>query len=136
MADDRTALESEARHFHALFFRRPLPGPVVERYVAANHLCFPALDPKAREMVATIVTRRLDAEAIELALRLRKGSRVLTGKIQILFYLVEVRSEYYAYFINQVPGWWTAVLRLLGAVVRTGWKCAKGLYLVWRYDFV
>ncbi|MGA3019820.1 MAG: hypothetical protein ABSF62_22100 [Bryobacteraceae bacterium] len=136
MADDRTALESEVRHFHALFFRRPLPGPVVERYVAANHLCFPTLEPKARAMVETIVTRRLDAEAIELALRLRKGNRVLTRKIQILFYLVEVRSEYYAYFINQVPGWWTAVLRLLGAVVRTGWKCAKGLYLVWRYDFV
>ena len=136
MADDRTALESEVRHFHALFFRRPLPGPVVERYVAANHLCFPVLDPKARQMVETIVTRRLDAEAIELALRLRKGNRVLTRKIQILFYLVEVRSEYYGYFINQVPGWWSAVLRLLGAVVRTGWKCAKGLYLVWRYDFV
>ena len=136
MADDRTALESEARHFHALFFHRPLPGPVVERYVAANHLCFPVPDPKARRMVEIIVTRRLDAEAIELALRLRKGNRVLTRKIQILFYLVEVRSEYYAYFINQVPGWWSAVLRLLGAVVRTGWKCAKGLYLVWRYDFV
>jgi hypothetical protein len=87
-------------------------------------------------MVQTIVARRLDAEAIELALRVRKGSRVLTRKIQILFYLVEVRSEYYAYFINQVPGWWRAVLRLFGAVVRTGWKCAKGLYLVWRYDFV
>jgi hypothetical protein len=136
MADDRTALESEVRHFHALFFRRPLPGPVVDRYVAANHLCFPALDPKTREMVQTIVARRLDAEAIELALRLRKGNRVLTRKIQILFYLVEVRSEYYAYFINQVPGWSSAVLRLLGALVRTGWKCAKGLYLVWRYDFV
>ena len=136
MADDRKALESEARHFHALFFRRPLPDPVVERYVAANHLCFPVLDPKARQMVETLVTRRLDAEAIEFALRLRKGSRVLTRKIQILFYLVEVRSEYYGYFINQVPGWWSAVLRLLGAVVRTGWKCAKGLYLVWRYDFV
>ena len=136
MADDRAALESEVRHFHALFFRRPLPGPVVDRYVAANHLCFPALDPKTREMVQTIVARRLDAEAIELALRLRKGNRVLTRKIQILFYLVEVRSEYYAYFINQVPGWSSAVLRLLGALVRTGWKCAKGLYLVWRYDFV
>ena len=136
MADDRKALESEARHFHALFFRRPLPDPVVERYVAANHLCFPVLDLTAREMLDIIVTRRLDAEAIELALRLRKGTRVLTGKIQILFYLVEVRSEYYGDFINQAPGWSSAMLRLLGALVRTGWKCAKGLYLVWRYDFV
>ena len=136
MADDRTALESEVRHFHALFFRRPLPGPVVDRYVAANHLCFPALDPKTREMVQTIVARRLDAEAIELALRLRKGNRVLTRKIQILFYLVEVRSQYYGYFINQAPGWASGVLGLLGSLVRTGWKGAKGLYLVWRYDFV
>jgi hypothetical protein len=136
MADDRQALESEVRHFHALFFHRPLPGPVVDRYVAANHLCFPVLDPKAREMVATIVARRLDAEAIELALRLRKGNRVLTRKIQILFYLVEVRSEYYGDFINRLPGWWRAVLRLFGAVVRTAWKGATGLYLVWRYGFV
>ena len=136
MADDRTALEREAHHFHTLFFRRPLPGPVVERYVAANQLCFPAVDSKTRELVATIVERRLDAEAIELALRLRKGNRILTRKIQILFYLVEVRSEYYGYFINQVPGWWRGVFRLLAAVARTGWKCAKGLFLVWRYDFV
>ena len=136
MADDRSALENEARYFHASFFRHPLPGPVVDRYVAANQLCFPTLDSAGSRIVSTVLDRRLDAEAVELALRLRKGSRVLTRKIQILFYLVEVRSEYYADFINQVPGLWRAIVRLLGSVLRTAWKAAKGLYLVWRYRFV
>jgi hypothetical protein len=136
MPDDRISLENEARHFHAQFFHRSLPAQVLDRYVDANHLCFPSVSSKERQMVDLIVTRGLDAEAVELALRLRKGSRILTRKIQILFYLVEVRSEYYAYFINQVPGLPRAAMSLCAATLRTAWKAVKGLYLVWRYSFV
>ena len=55
-------------------------------------------------MVEMIVAHRLDAEAVELAMRFRHGSDVLTRKIQVLFFLVEVRSAYYGYFVNQTPG--------------------------------
>jgi hypothetical protein len=136
MNDDASALEREAGYFHAQFFRRPMPEPVMRRYVAANRLCFPAPDARDLQMVETIVARQLDAEAIELALRLRRGSRVLTRKIQILFFLVEVRSAYYERFINQTPGLWRALPRLFGSLAQTVWKLGKGWYLVWRYGFV
>ena len=136
MNDDRSALEREASYFHALFFRRQIPEVVISRYVAANNLCFPTLDARDRKMVETIVTLRLDAEAIELAMRFRRGSGVLTRKIQILFFLVEVRSAYYGCFVNQTPGLWRALLRLFGSSVQAVWKGGKGCYLVWRYGFV
>src|SRR4029077_11932046 len=104
MNNDRLALEREAAYFHALFFRGPIPGTVLQRYVAANALCSPPPEVRDSRLVEAIVAHRLDAEAIELAMRLRHGSDVLTRKIQILFFLVEVRSAYYGYFVNQTPG--------------------------------
>jgi len=136
MNEDAPALEREAGYFHALFFRRQMPEVVMRRYVTANRVCFPAPDAKDLKMVETIVARRLDAEAIELALRLRRGRGVLTRKIQILFYLVEVRSAYYGDFVNRTPGLWRAVLRLFASVLQTVWKAGKGWYLVWRYGLV
>jgi hypothetical protein len=135
MDDYRAALEREASYLHALFFDLQIPEGVISRYVAANHLCFPAPEGRDRKMLETIVARRLDAEAIELAMRLRRGSVVLTRKIQILFYLVEVRSAYYGYFVNLTPGLRRALLGLVGSTARTAWKAGKGWYLVWRYGF-
>jgi hypothetical protein len=136
MNDDRMALEREATYFHSLFFPGPIPEVVIQRYVAANALCFPTPDARDSRMVETIVAHRLDAEAIELAMRLRHGSDVLTRKIQVLFFLIEVRSAYYGYFVNQTPGLGRAVIRLLASSAQTAWKGCKGCYLVWRYGFV
>jgi hypothetical protein len=135
MSDEPDLLEREATYFHSLFFPGPIPDAVIRRYVAANAL-FPAPDARDSRMVETIVTHRLDAEAIELAMRLRHGSDVLTRKIQVLFFLVEVRSAYYGYFVNQTPGLWRAVIRLVASSVQTAWKGCKGCYLVWRHGFV
>jgi hypothetical protein len=133
MTNDQAALEREASYFHSLFFQGQVPDVVIGRYVAANHLCFPILEAGDRKMMETILARGLDAEAIELAMRLRRGSGVLTRKIQILFFLVEVRSAYYGYFVNQTPGLPRALSRLFGSCLRTVWKGVKGCYLVWRY---
>jgi hypothetical protein len=136
MNDDRSALEREATYFHALFFHKPVPDVVMRRYVTANMLCFPAPDARDSKMVETILAHRLDAEAIEVAMRLWRGRDLLTRKIQILFFLVEVRSAYYGYFVNQTPGLWRGVIRLLVSLVQTAWKYGKGCYLVRRYGFV
>ena len=136
MSDDRSALEREVTYLHTLFFRKPIPEVVIRRYVAANILCFPAPDTRDSKMVETIVAHHLDAEAIELAMRLRHGSDVLTRKIQILFFLVEIRSAYYGSFVNQTPGLWRAVFWLIVSFIQTAWKGGKGCYLVWRYGFV
>ena len=132
----QSELEKEARYLHSRFFHQSPPEAVVSRYVAANRLCFPALSDSHQAMMRKIVASSLDAEAVELVLRWRKGSPVLTHKIQILFYLVEVRSEYYCYFVNQKPGWLRAVGKLTLAAARTVWKGAKGTLLAWRHGFV
>lgn len=136
MTGQTTELEQEARYLHSIFFRKPLPDTVVARYVAANRLCFPELSIADAAMIRKIVSRSMDAEAVELVLRWRKSGSVLTRKIQILFYLVEVRAEYYSDFVNQKPGWGRAILKLTAAAVWSLWKFAKGTLLVRRHGFV
>ena len=124
-------LEREARYLHELFFGCNAAPEVVERYVAASQLCL-----GEQRIASLIVEKRLDAEAIELVLRARRLDTVLTRKIQILFYLVEVRSHYYSYFVRcqegRLRGYWT----LAAAVIHTAWKSAKGMYLIRRYGLI
>ena len=130
MSSRRAALEREAEHLHASFFRRPAPPAVLERYAAAHSMALPEPGERTRRLIDAVVERRLDVEAVELFLRWRRRDRALSRKVQILFYLVEVRKDYYADFINQRPGVARAVGALLAAVVRTAWKFVKGWRLV------
>src|ERR1700674_966206 len=94
-------LSDEARHLHGCFFSQPLDPSVISRYEAAHHRIFP--DEAPSPLVTRIVDKKLDAEAIEDALRWRRKGRALSRKIQILFYLVEVRSSYLPEFVNTQP---------------------------------
>jgi hypothetical protein len=125
-------LGNEARYLHRAFFRKDPPADVVDRYIAANTLCFPESSP----LMLKIVAARLDAEAVELALRLRKGPTILTRKIQILFYLLEVRSAYYSFFVGEKESRPRAILGILFSVFQTAMKSLKGVYLVRRYGLV
>ena len=129
-------LEREAEYLHSQFFKRPVAAIVVARYVAANQLCFPDLNEETCRILEAIVNRGLDAEAVELYLRLVRQNRVLTRKIQVLFYLVEVRADHYGEFVNQRPGLVHALLELFAAGIATVWKCIKGWYLVSTNGFV
>jgi hypothetical protein len=137
--EDTAQLEREVRYLHDTFFRRELPPQMVERYIAAHAVCLP-VNPSAGSRIErgmiSMVTRRLDVEAIELAMRWRRLDTLLMRKIQILFYLVEVRADYYGYFINQDSGRARAWLALAGSVVGSLWKFVKGTYLIWRYGLV
>ncbi len=123
----------EADHLHRIFFGGPVPPQIAERYVQANWKCFPAVDQRSAERIARIVDARLDAEAVELVLRVRRRDSVLTRKIQILFYLAEVRAAYYSKFVNEQPGLPHAAAALAGSVLKTGYLYAKGLFLIWRH---
>ena len=125
-------LSDEARYLHRAFFRKDPPAEVVDRYIAANTLCFPEASP----LMARIVAARLDAEAVELALRRRKGPTILTRKIQILFYLLEVRSAYYSFFVGENESRPRAILGMLVSVFQTVMKSLKGVYLVRRHGLV
>ena len=130
---DRCADPAVEAHFlHRCFFGGDAPAEVVDRYVRANALCCSATD----RVVNTMVTRRLDPEAIELGLRRRGGGSALRKKIAILFYLAEVRAEYYRFFVGKEERWGRAVAGLVYAVLRTGVKYVKGLFLIRMHGLV
>ncbi len=122
----------EARYLHRAFFGNDPPSEVVDRYIAANLICRCETDALTREIVA----RRLDAEAIELTMRLRHGPTILTRKIRMLFYLLEARSAYYPFFIGAEESSARALSGVLYAVLRTVVKYVKGAYLVRKHGLV
>src|SRR5262245_58235948 len=124
-------LAAEARCLHAALFSRPADPAIIERYVDAHRLLF-AAEP-ASPVVAAIVARRLDAEAIEYALRRRRAGRELTRKLQILSYLAEVRAAYEPEFLNRRARRGAALLALGAAALRSAWKLVKGEVLVRRH---
>jgi hypothetical protein len=135
MTCDADFLAREARHLHACFFDTEIPTEVVDRYVRANQLCFPDYDEPSLRLLSRLVDRRLDVEAVELVLRTTRRQRLLTRKVQILFYLLEVRSAYYSRFVNTRPDAF-AVLKLAAEVIRTGLKFGKGQYLIRKHELV
>ena len=144
MADQRPSLAEEARYLHACLFRAPLDAVTVARYEAALREMAVASSP----VVVRVVARRLDAEAVEFALRRRGlwgdprgGARgdlggELARRMQILCYLVEVQPAYLGDFVNAERSRGHAWAALLGATLRSAWKLAKGEYLVRRHGLV
>jgi hypothetical protein len=105
---------------------------VVDRYIAANLIC----RVESSALTDAIVARGLDAEAIELTLRLRKGPTILTRKIRILFYLVEVRSAYYSFFVGDGESVSRALSGILYSALRTTVQYLKGAYLIRKHGLL
>ena len=133
MSGDAEALAREARSLHQALFGGVAPEEVVQRYIRAHEICPAARTEAARRALDLILSRNLDAEAIEYALRLRQGDPALTQKFQILFYLVEIRSAYYSRFVNERPGAARASWEMLRGLLRSLVKFVKGNYLIRRY---
>jgi hypothetical protein len=104
VADVTPSPAEEARHLHASLFHKPLDAVVIARYQAALEVGYALACPGevnlSGQVVSTVVARRLDAEAVEFALRRRGLGRELTRRMQILCYLVEVRPDYLSEFVN------------------------------------
>ncbi len=130
---DEDDLRAEAHYLHGLFFKGSLDDEVADRYARAHPLCFPD-DPEALKGPAAVFERRLDAEAVEYVQRLHRRSPVLTRKIRMLFYLLEVRSRYYGDFVARRSSRLREWLGILGGLLYSGVKYLKGWYLVWRHD--
>ena len=121
---------------HACLFHAPLDAVTVARYEAALREMGAAASP----VVARVVARRLDAEAVEFALRRRRllgdQRRALACRMQILCYLVEVQPAYFGEFINAEKSRGRAWAALVGTTFRSVWKLVKGEYLVRRHGLV
>jgi hypothetical protein len=134
MSERTPTLVEEARYLHDSLFRAPLDASVVKRYEAAHGELFP--DEATSLPVARLVSRKLDVEAVEFALRRRGCGAQLTRKIQILCYLVEVRAAYQSYFVATKTERVKAAILLMAALLRTVWKRGKGEYLVRRHGML
>lgn len=129
-------LEREAQYLHDHFFSEKIHREVLSRYVEANRRCLPYVDTQSAGMIDKIVSCELDVEAIEFVLRLKKRDNFLTRKIEILFFLVEVRSQYFGYFFNCKEDMLSAIRSLIISIMTTPYKYVKGKYLSWKYKLV
>ncbi len=134
MAEREDALAQEARFLHACVFHRAADEATVARYGAAHDELFP--DEPASPLVARILERRLDAEAIEFVLRRRGRGRELTRKMQMVSYLAEARREAFEDFVNVEPGRARAWLALAAATLGAVWKRLKGEYSSRRHGLL
>jgi SAM-dependent methyltransferase len=133
-AQSAQSLAEEARHLHAcLFYRRP-DTLTVERYESAHHHLFPSAP--SSPAITRIVERRLDAEAIEFALRRRGGDCQLTSKLQVVSYLAESRAPYLNQFVNLETSRPRAWATLIAATLTAVWKRWKGEYLIRRHGLL
>jgi hypothetical protein len=134
MSERLPSLAEEAFYLHESLFRLPMDAAVAQRYEAAHGKLFP--DEKTSPAVARVVSRRLDVEAVEFALRRRRSGAELTRKIQILCYLVEVRQRYQSHFIATNRGLVRGTMSLLGAALHSACKFCKGEYLIRRHGLL
>lgn len=128
------SLAEEARYLHACLFHGAPDELTIHRYAAAHREVFPnAQDPP---WISRIVERRLDAEAIEFALRRRGRGRELTRKLQILCYLAECRATFLPQFVNLHRSRSRAWFALAAATLGAGWKLCKGELAIRRHGLL
>ena len=123
-------LTDEARYLHAAIFGRMPDDRIVDRYAAAHAALFP--EEAQSPLLASVLGRSLDAEAVEASLR-KRGPNLLTRKMQTLCYLVEVEPEYRRFFHATRASRLGAWFGIVAAGIRGAWKVRKGAYLVRRH---
>lgn len=134
---DELLLEREAIYFHYCFFRKEeLSEEVIARYVNANQMYLSSINYQKINSIEQIINRQLDVEAIEYVFRIINRKNILTTKIQILFYLIEVRSQYFEYFFNCRADRLRALASFTHSLLLAAFKFVKGKYLIWKYDLV
>jgi hypothetical protein len=131
--DDAETLVEEVKYFHQRVFKSDPEPDTIQRYTAANHLCFSAMPNTRSTLIQKLVSKKIDVEAVEVAWRLRDPRNPLTLKLQILCYLAEVKSRQMPRFVNLKPGFSRGVAQLM---LSTAWgliKFVKGRFLIWRH---
>ena len=126
----------EVTFFHQCYFKTRLAEEVIERYITANRQVLPPADEPSAKMLNELVSRKLDIEAVEFVLRLKNRENLLSKKLQILFFLLEVRRDYIFYFFCFKRGKIQAIAGILSAVMLSIGKYVKGSYLLWRHKLV
>lgn len=126
---DEAGLAAEAEFLHKRLFGRGPSERVRARYVDAHR----HLDVGGRSTrhvdVAAVVAQELDAEAVELYVRFLDPQNVLTQKLRILGYLLEIEPEFYDLHVRETGTFLSSLPGLTYSVLRSSVKLAKGAAL-------
>jgi len=108
------------------------PGPkLAESYVQANTIIFRGVNvDQIQKFMIAALERKYDLEAIESVLRLKRRPNFLTQKVQILFYLMETRPEYFTLFVNKKGSMPVAYILLSIQTLRSLLMLIKGVLLL------
>ncbi|MCI0470312.1 MAG: hypothetical protein L0Y73_01485 [Candidatus Aminicenantes bacterium] len=125
-------LLEEAEYFYREIFSAPVPAHIEEKYIAANLAKLPHHD----ERIRTLVLKKADIEAVELAWRFKEPRNMLTKKIHILVYLAETDPANFPRFFNTKKRRFVSFILLSWHFIRTAGKLMKGKFLLGRYRLV
>jgi hypothetical protein len=132
----RHSLEHEASQLFSAIFPCDDHRDIAHQYCAAHDHLFKSSPPAELRTVSLVVQKQLDAEAVELFLRRRRPTHLLSMKLHALIYITELSTRHCDLFVNRTPSRFLAVLDLIWAVAKWPIALAKGAYLAWRYDLV
>jgi hypothetical protein len=133
---DSNALAREFKYLASLVFRVEPAPELVEAYHKANTIVFRGADvERIQRLMTAAVDRKGDLEAVEVALRLKDKANFLSQKMQILFYLMETRPEYFPLFVNQRKSTVKAYFLLGFQTLRSLYKLSKGLLLLKNHPY-
>jgi hypothetical protein len=127
-------LKREAEFVVEYFFGKCVDSTTIDRYIDANKLVFEKQNDLeiSQEVINRLISSSVDIEALEFAWRKENPENMLSKKIQILFYLLEARSEFYPFFCTDRSSFSAGFAQLLGAVLADCLKLVKGKILL-RY---
>ena len=123
----------EANYFHHALFGIAAGEGIARHYVQAHRNLIPWPDPRQQQRVEKIMERNLDCQAVEYLFHRRKKNHLLSAKMRILVSLAEATDGYFDWFVNSRPNRVRAWKSFLFAVLRSGFRLAKGHFLVFRY---
>lgn len=131
---DSIDLRSEGELLHQAIFGNRIPEPVLQKYIEAHDYYLTSMDASELTWMAKVVQLGLDAEALEIALRLSDQCHPLVRKVKILVHIAEAFDTYRRQFVNEHPRRVRAIVILTFHGLRTGWKFLKGKFLIWRLN--
>jgi hypothetical protein len=128
----REKRRTEAEILHCILFASGAPAEIKQRYALALETLPLAAVPQCD--LAALAKRKVDLEAMELALRRTNPFNFLTQRFRVLCYLVEAQPDYFHRFVNDRPRFFTGALVLGLMTLRSACLAVKGRWLVKRYD--
>jgi len=131
-------LKLESIYFAKFFFSKEIADAAIMQYISGNQKIFLQDNNYTIQSsyIEQIVSNKADIEAIEYAWRLRDRQNILTKKIRIVFYILEVKSDYLSLFVNTKKSFLSSAAIIFLSALKSVYKLYKGKFLLRKYGIV